>query len=217
MEFKYIADGIDAMVIDNFYTEDQLKEIELELSFLTRKAIMLDEKHLASGTDNSGNIMTSKNGVFLESVYKNHKHSPLITSTFKQMDTESFNKEMLGANTLFKSLFYCNTRSHLLSYYENSDYYKPHVDSFFFTLLSYFYKEPKQFTGGNLVLKSCNSDKEAVIEVKHNRTVVIASSTLHEALPIKSEMTNTLSGNGRYCNAAFLSVRDSREIKNDSN
>lgn len=216
MEFNYISDGIDAVIVDNFYTEDQLKEIMLELKWLTKPSIMVSEKELVAADDGSSPL-TSKNGVFLEKVFKDWRNSALISHSMKQTNCEEFRDGLLKCNTMFKSLFACNIRSHLLSYYENSDYYKPHTDGFFFTILNYFYTEPKQFTGGELIVYSCNSNKEATIEPKHNRIVVILSSTYHEAKQITSNFTNTLTGNGRYCNSIFLTYKDPREIKNDSN
>jgi hypothetical protein len=207
MEFSYIADGIDAVVIDNFYTEEQLKEIMLELKWLTKSSVMLDETKLKAAEVN-GEILTTKTGVFLESVFLNWKHSALISHGMTQISSQGFKDKLLEYNTMFKSLFQCNSRSHLVSYYENSQYYKPHRDGFFFTVLNYFFIEPKQFEGGELVVYSCNSKKEATIEPKHNRTVVILSSTLHEAKEIKSNFDQKLTGNGRYCNAIFLSVTD---------
>jgi predicted 2-oxoglutarate/Fe(II)-dependent dioxygenase YbiX len=86
-----------------------------------------------------------------------------------------------------------------------------------YTILNYFTKEPKMFTGGEIVLKSHNSTKEATVEIMDNRVVIITSCTLHEVKPIVSSMQNTLSGNGRYCNSAFLTVCENMEKKNDSN
>lgn len=216
MEFSYVEDGIDAVVIDNFYTQEQLNEIMLELKWLTKPSVLLNQNQLkAAETD--GNVLTSKSGVFLETVFNNWQHSALICHGLTQTNTKEFKDKLLGFNTMFKALFACNSRSHLVSYYENSDYYKPHIDGFFFTILNYFFIEPKQFEGGDLILKSCNSTKEATIEVKHNRTVVILSSTVHEAKEIKSNFTTKLNGNGRYCNAIFLATTDMRDIKNDSN
>jgi predicted 2-oxoglutarate/Fe(II)-dependent dioxygenase YbiX len=211
MEFTYVADGIDAVIIDNFYTEEQLKEIMIELKWLTKTSIMADESKLKPAEDEHGEILTSKNGIFLEEVFKNWQHSALISHGMKQMVQEEFKSKLLEYNTMFKSVFECNTRCHLVSYYENSQYYKPHRDAFFFTILNYFFTEPKQFEGGELVLYSCNSDKEATIEPKHNRTVVILSSTTHQAKEIKSKLDQKLSGHGRYCNAIFLSTTDPRK------
>lgn len=211
MEFNYIAEGIDAVVIDNFYTEDQLKEIMLELKWLTKPKILLDESQLVTA-ENSEGYMSSKNGVFLENVFLHWEHSALISHCMTQTNSDEFKNSILGFNTMFKSVMHCNARSHLLSYYENSDYYKPHTDAFFFTILNYFNTEPKQFTGGEIVLKSCNSDKEATIEPMNNRTVLIASSTVHEVKPIKSNSTKLFTGDGRYCNALFLTTRHISEM-----
>jgi hypothetical protein len=211
MEFNYIADGIDAVVIDNFYTEEQLKEIMLELKWLTKPSMLLDETRLISA-EQDGKILTKKNGAFLESIFLNWKHSALISHGMTQTNTTEFKNKLLEFNTMFNSLLWCNTRTHLLSYYENTQYYKPHTDSCFFTILNYFFTEPKQFEGGELVVYSCNSKKEATIEPKHNRTVVILSSTMHEAKEIKSKFDQKLSGHGRYCNAIFLTYKDPREM-----
>jgi hypothetical protein len=215
MEFNYIADGIDAVVIDNFYTEDQLKEIMIELKWLTKPSVLVDESKLVSAESNTESL-TSKNGVFLENIFRDWRHSALISHAMNQTGNKKFQTKLLEYNTMFKSLFDCNSRSHLLSYYENSQYYKPHKDAFFFTLLNYFFVEPKQFEGGQLVVYSCNSNKEATIEPKNNRAVLILSSTMHEAKEIKSSVDKKLSGTGRYCNAIFLSITDPRH-HNDSN
>jgi hypothetical protein len=215
MEFNYVADGIDAVVIDNFYTEEQLSEIMLELKWLTKPSILLSEKDLVTAETN-GVYVASKNGIFLETVFKDWRYSALISHGMTQTKSPEFREGLLKCNSMFKSLFECNIRSHLLSYYENADYYKPHQDGFFFTILNYFNVEPKQFTGGEIVLKSCTSNKEASIEPMNNRTVVILSATVHEVRELKSSLNNSFSGNGRYCNATFLTYMDPREL-NDSN
>ena len=218
MEFNYISDGIDAVVIDNFYTEEQLKEIMIELKWLTKPTVLTSGYGLSSATDeDTGEFITSKHGVFLDGIFKNYRHSAIILHGITQMQIESFRSKLLECNSLFKSFLNCDSRSHLLSYYENSDYYKPHTDACFFTVLSYFYTEPKLFEGGELVLSSCNSNKQATIEVKNNRVLIIASSTVHEVLEIKSKLNNTLSGHGRYCVATFLTVLPKNEINHDSN
>ena len=71
MEFNYIGDGIDAIVIDGLYTKEQLSEIMLELKWLTKPSIMLPPEKLSSATTSTGQLLTSKKGVFLESVFAN--------------------------------------------------------------------------------------------------------------------------------------------------
>ena len=219
MEFNYIADGIDAVVIDNFYTKEQMDEIMLELKYLTKKSIMQPPEKLSSASTEGGQLLTSKKGVFLEHVFANWQHSALISYAWEQLYLENVRSKLLSYNTLYKILYHCNSRTHLLSYYENSDYYKPHPDSTIFTILNYFHTEPAQFTGGEVKLFSCNSEKVATVEIKPNRIVIIAGCTMHEVAPIKSNLKNSLSGDGRYCNAIFVNLRDDppKGTKNDSN
>jgi hypothetical protein len=117
-------------------------------------------------------------------------------------------------------MYHVDSRTHLLSYYENSDYYKPHNDITVFTILNYFFVEPKQFEGGNVRLFSCNSPKTADIEIKNNRVIIIAGCTLHEVTKINSKLNDSLNGNGRYCNAIFLNLRGDppqKPTEHDSN
>lgn len=208
MEFNYIGDGIDALVIDGLYTKEQLSEIMLELKWLTKPSIMLSPEKLSSATTATGQLLTSKKGVFLENVFANWEHSALIRHPWDQLNKEEVRKRILDYNSLFKILYHCDARTHLVSYYENSDYYKPHPDRTVFTVLNYFFNEPAQFTGGEIKLFSCNSEKVATVDIKQGRVVLIAGATFHEVAPIKSELNNSLSGNGRYCNAIFLTIRD---------
>jgi hypothetical protein len=208
MEFNYIEDGIDAVVIDNFFTEKQLQQIMVELKWLTKQEIMVDESDLFSSADiETGEYQTSKNGIFLERVFINWKHSALISAPFEQFSEDVVNK-IVSFNSLFKLLVHCDTRNHLLSYYENSDYYKAHLDTTVFTVLCYFFVEPKQFDGGDLTLHSFDGKRKAEIEIKNNRVVIITGNTMHEVKQITSKMDNSFSGKGRYCNAIFLSVSD---------
>jgi hypothetical protein len=206
MEFNYIADGIDAVVIDNFYTEEQLKEIMLELKWLTKKSILKSEESLAPAKDDdTGLALTKKNGVFLENVFFNHNHSALITHTASNSVCDEVRDNLLSKNGLYNIMLYCNKRDHLLSYYENSQFYKFHRDASAFTILSYFYDEPKKFSGGDLLIQSYNSNRVATVDCIHNRVVIIPGASFHQANPIKSD-SNTLNGNGRYCLGSFLNI-----------
>lgn len=216
MEFNYIEDGIDAVVIDNFYSDWQLKYIWKELDWLTKPAILKDESALFSAQDyNTGEFMTKKIGVFLENVFIQHHHSALISCSIDNMKTKEFRDKLLSFNSMWKTLFHCDARSHLLSYYENSSYYKPHRDACVFTILNYFHREPKKFEGGEIILHSHDDKRKATLECKNNRVVIIPSCTLHEVNPIVSSFSDTYSGDGRYCFTAFVSVVTEPDTKKE--
>lgn len=231
MEFKYIGEGIDAVVIDNFYNEDQLKDIMIELKFLTRKDVLVGPENLSTAENAHGSAST-KTGVFLENVYKQWEHSPLIKHSRDNLVKPEVVNKLQEFNSLYRILYWLNSRSHLLSYYENSSYYSPHRDDTVFTVLNWFHSEPKKFTGGDMKLftlhptddiKNFNNSMVANIEFKHNRVVILAGCTFHEVTKISSDDDN-FNGDGRYCNSIFYNLYPegikkafNREIKNDSN
>ena len=201
MEFNFIADGIDAVIIDNFYSESQLKEIYTQLSSMTNSSIMYaDKDKLEAAVDLEGNFVTTKYGVWF-----NDPALPLIKYSVENFSKKSIQHKLIEFNSMYRMLFYMNRRSHLLSYYENAGYYSKHVDASVFTILNYFHQEPKNFTGGDIVLHSHDMSKKAMIETKNNRVVIIPSCTLHEVTPI--QMTSKrLDGSGRYCCSIFTAI-----------
>ena len=212
MEFNYIADGIDALVIDNFYTEEELNEIFKELSWVTKPSIFVDERGLSTA-EMGETIIASKKGIFLDGIISYWRYSALMKYPLLKMNESSFKETLLSKNSLFKLFYGCNKRTHLLSYYENNDYYGSHIDATVCTILNWFYKEPKQFTGGEIILRSETTNKIAEIECKNNRVVLMAGNTPHEVKPIISNLNDSYSGYGRYCNAIFLNIADSKESR----
>lgn len=213
MEWNFVDGGINAVVIDNFFTQEQLSQIFNELQELTTPENMKSEEDLSSANV-EGKFLTSKSGIFLEDYYSknNYNDSPLMRCTKEQMMLPEVKDRLLEENPLYKCLYTCNVRSHLLSYYENGDYYNKHTDSFFFTILSYFHKEPKSFEGGEIVCYSIDETQKVNIEPRNNRTVIIASCTPHEVTPIVMNPEDNFSGNGRWCATTFFTYRDYREL-----
>jgi hypothetical protein len=210
MHFTFVDDGIDAVVIDNFYTEPQLSDIWKELGSLTNEKTLSSEQDLISA-EVDGSIQTVKSGVFLESFYKNIDESSFIRHFSSNIWSNEVAETLIKKNPLYKCLYSCNSLSYLLSYYENGGYYKRHIDSSFFTVLNYFHKEPKKFSGGEIILHSAHG-KIATIEPTNNRIVLIASCTPHEVATVNSS-SEKYSGDGRYCISSFISYRDQRENK----
>jgi predicted 2-oxoglutarate/Fe(II)-dependent dioxygenase YbiX len=204
MEFTYIADGIDAVVIDNFYSQEQLKEIMDEVKWLTKKSVLVDPSQLSTAENEHGS-MAQKTGVFLERVFMTPNQSALITHPITNLLKPEIKTKIESFNSLFRILYSCNTRTHLLSYYEEDGFYKAHTDSSVFTIFNWFNTEPKNFTGGNNILFSSNSSKQAEVEFRNNRVVIIPGCCVHEVKDIKmNNKEPAYSGNGRYCNSIFM-------------
>jgi hypothetical protein len=216
MEFNYIADGIDAVVIDNFYNQNQLDKIMLELKWLTKKEILVGPELLSTAENIQGSLAAKKSGVFLETVFQNWQHSALIKYPMDNFTKPEVRKKIEGFNSLYRIMYACDSRTHLISYYENAGYYEGHADITVFTVLNWFNTDPKKFTGGDITLFSSNSDKRAKVDFKNNRVILIPGCCVHEVSEIKSEINDqTFNGDGRYCNAVFLTLRgDTPQKKN---
>jgi predicted 2-oxoglutarate/Fe(II)-dependent dioxygenase YbiX len=207
MQFTYVADGIDAVIIDNFYTEEQLGKIHQQLHSLTNEQNMVSDKDkLEAAVDEDGNFITTKYGVWITDV-----ESPIVKFSIQNFSDVRVIEKLIQFNSMYKILLYLNRRSYLISYYENAGYYSKHVDSSVFTTLNYFNKEPKQFKGGDIILHSNYSNKKATVETRNNRVIIIPSCTIHEVTQV--EMTShKLDGTGRYCCSIFTETQNKETI-----
>ena len=208
MEFTFIEEDINAVIIDNFYSDSQLTEIFGQLSELTNEKYMsADKDKLEAAVDVHGDFITTKFGVWLED-----GHSPILKHCIENFSSKEVFDKFVGYNSLFRIMFHLNRRFNLLSYYENSGYYSKHTDVAVFTVLNYFHKEPKQFSGGEIVLHSPDFSKKITVEPRNNRVIVIPSHIVHEVLPVTMR-SKILSGNGRYCMSIFMTAEDVKELR----
>lgn len=215
--FTYLDNGINAVVIDNFYTPSQLDEIMKELTWLTKPSIFLTQENLGASTSNeTGEYQAAKSGVWLENVFVNWRHSALMKYCFENFQDDNVKNKLLSLNPLFKILYSCNRRGHLLSYYEDGGFYRPHIDNCVFTILNYFNVEPKKFWGGNLNLYSFDENIKRPVDVKNNRVVLITGNTKHEATEIMTKK-DIATGEGRYCSAVFLNIISDEDLKRINN
>lgn len=199
MQFTYIADGIDAVVIDDFYSDSELDVLFKRLEHLT-PTMLADKDKLEAAVDLDGNFITTKYGIWVNDI-----EDPFVQIPFQKFCSKEIVDKFISYNSLYRMLFYMNRRSTLISYYENAGYYSKHVDSSVFTILNYFHKDPKQFNGGEIILHSHDMSKKVTVEPRNNRVIVIPSCTLHEVNQV-SMTSKQLDGTGRYCCSIFASI-----------
>jgi Rps23 Pro-64 3,4-dihydroxylase Tpa1-like proline 4-hydroxylase len=199
MKTSFAGPGI--AIIEDFYDEADLKLIWKELDYLNLKDKFLSPTRTAGARDAKGNLIKNNKGLFLDEFYKNRNFSNILNLNRKvwmpahELEKDNFN---------FRYLISSNQDATLVSYYENEDYYKKHLDSSVYTILTYFYKEPKKFSGGNLKLL----DYDIEIEVKNNMVIYIPSILWHEVTPIVMEQEFANKGFGRYCISQFLFIEN---------
>lgn len=183
--------------IDNFYDDNELSLIWEELKFLTYSH-KLDPP---IKTGQSVPMMKKNAGLFLDNVYSDRNISNIL-----RVNRKIFSKDVMkkynDLSEMHENIFNCNQDTTLISYYENAGFYKSHSDTAVVTALTWFFKEPRMFEGGDLVF----TKSEEKIEVKNNTLIMFPSHFKHQVTAIKMD-GEPFSGNGRYCMSQFISIK----------
>lgn len=191
------------LIIENFYSEDELRLIWRELEFLTDKNKLKKPIETGSATkiDNvRGEVITLKENksIFLDDCYLDRSISDILKINRKIFYFAQQNN-LEAYDPIFRTITKCDSDQTLISYYENDDYYLPHSDKSILTVLSYFIKNEEKILGGELVLNDFN----LTIPIKNNMLIVIPGIYQHEVKKIKMD-DNAYSTFGRYSMSQFL-------------
>ena len=184
--------------IDDFYDEDELALIWEELKFLTYR----HKLNPPLKTGQSKPMMKKNAGLFLDDLYSDRNISNIL-----RVNRKIFSKDVMkkynDLSEMHENIFNCNQDTTLISYYENEGFYKPHSDTAVVTALTWFFKEPKQFTGGDLVFSAFNK----TIEIENNMLLVFPSVVKHEVTAVSMEKDiPKFSRLGRYCMSQFMNI-----------
>lgn len=197
MKITLYKEPFHFLILDNVYTEDELKLIWTELDYLyaIRDLFFLSPEKTKSATDSEGNLLKNNFGNFLQGFYVDRKYSHLMTlnqkiyrdDIIRHPDSWFFNQEF-------------NAEGTLISYYENGGYYKPHNDNALLTACTWFWKEPKKFTGGNFKF----SEYDLQLKIQNNCAVIFPSHIFHEVEPVCISEEYANQGYGRFCMTQFI-------------
>ena len=135
------------LIIENFYNKEELELVWEEFKFLTKPNKLLEAKDY-------GGVVTHTNShaLILDEVYSKgyRKLSNILTVNRKLFTSDILDlfAEIEDCCSIAKD---CNYDVTKVRYYHDGEYYKPHTDrAFHFLAFSYFNKEPKKFSGGEL-------------------------------------------------------------------
>jgi len=185
-----IKEPFPFLKIDNLYDEDELELIWQELNFLTPK--LENPENTGTAKDNESKSLKNNSGVLLDDIYQKRNISNILSINPKLFSPEIINvfSELSFGYQNIKKTNYDRT---LISYYEDGGYYKPHEDTAIYTAITWFFKEPKAFTGGDFYF----TDYDLKIEIQNNMTVLFPSFVKHSVDEVILENNNLISY-GRY-------------------
>lgn len=189
------------IIFHNFYTDEELKLIWEELDFLTKPDKLFNVKEY-KGVEG----YTEAKAIQLDTVYegKNRKLSNILDVTRKVFDKEVLEafSSISDCCSLAKN---CNYDVTKVRYYHNNDQYKPHIDMLWnFLAFSYFYREPKKFSGGNLLFPKYDYEYPC----DNNSLIILPSYVEHGVQEVKIDNSDYFDGMGRYAITHFGDIRE---------
>jgi Rps23 Pro-64 3,4-dihydroxylase Tpa1-like proline 4-hydroxylase len=195
LQVTLCKEPFEYIIIDNTYTEEELKLIFLELEFWSLSNNLMDPEHTGTARCCDGTPKKNNKGMFLDDVYTNRKFSNIF-----KFKNKIFQLQINEPSVIFNYLTTSNYDTTLVSYYENEDHYKSHKDASVLTAVTYLYKQPKVFEGGDLVL----TDYSIACEPLFNRTYILPSVVEHEVTKVVMKSEDCGKGLGRYCISNFI-------------
>jgi hypothetical protein len=200
LKIHQIKNPFPFLQIENLYTEDDLILIWKELDFLTHPDKLDIPENTGTAVDEETKVPLKKNkGLFLDELYSSRKISNILTIT-KQLFSPVILNAFAELSFGYENIKDTDKDATLLSYYENSEYYKSHKDQALYTAVTWFFKEPKSFSGGNFYF----TDYGVKIEVQNNMAIIFPSFVKHAVDKIILKENNNLTGYGRYSISQFL-------------
>lgn len=206
LKIALIKDPFPHAIIDNFYTEDELKLIWHELDFYTSPHKFWDATQTGGAIDKLTRMPLPKHyAIELDILYQSRRNvSDILT-----LNRKFFNADIVNAiselHPFMKGLKQVNKDNTKIKYYEDGEYYKSHQDLARFTSVTYLFKEPKSFTGGDLFFEEYNY----TIPIENNRLVFFTGCLLHASTDLKmnnEKKHQKCSGFGKYTISNFMNV-----------
>lgn len=199
MKIHVNKDPFPFIFIEELYTEDELTLIWKELDYYQSNSYILDANTSPSLTED-GESRTKKRGNFVDNVFQRREYSNILT-----LSRKIFQPGLICRSEHIFEWKYLSpdVDDTLLSYYDDGGYYLPHHDNTVISAISWLWKEPKRFEGGDFVFEDYNM----TLKCKNNSAVAFPGITLHGVTPIKMEDQYKDEGLGRYSLSHFFNFR----------
>lgn len=193
------------LIIRNTFNEHELNLIWRELEFLNSPSKLARPCFNSTAVDQLTGLSLSNNySLFLDDVYTKREVSDILSINKKILDpgiVEAFS----GLSPLHGHINIIDRYTTMIRYYETGEYYRGHRDNARFTALSYFFKEPKSFTGGDLHF----DDFDYTVNIENNMTILFVGGIIHSTTELSmTDHTERFSGYGRYAMSQFLIIND---------
>jgi|DEB0MinimDraft_4_1074332.scaffolds.fasta_scaffold51348_1 Rps23 Pro-64 3,4-dihydroxylase Tpa1-like proline 4-hydroxylase len=189
------------IVIDNWYTPQEEKNIWKELDFYSSQENIERAENTFVATYEDGKPKSKAHRFHIQEYYTplGRQRSNIFNYMYK-VRTPQFHNLVREIKPFCNSFMSTNADSSLISYYEDSEFYDSHWDDYAWTMLIWFVREPRLFKGGDFVFP----DTKQKIKLKQNRALFFPSMFEHKVTPVKMHTKPKEIGYGRYTITHFF-------------
>ena len=192
------------LIVDNFYDDQELELIWEELKFYTKPGKLLEAKDFGGVVEK-----TNHRALQLDVIYDGYRDLSNILTVNRKLFTSKILDVFAEIHESCWIAPMCDYDITKVRYYHDKEYYEAHTDkSFQFLAFSYFYKEPKKFTGGELFFPKHNYE----LTCENNSTIILPGWVKHGVKEIKIEDSNYYDGWGRYAITSFFTNANQKMI-----
>lgn len=182
-------DPFPHLIVESAFNENEQDLIWKELEFIN-----LNDRLSCKSTNN---IFENKILVAIGDIFSDQRFSDISKLTSVSLNREikeKFSQLNFGYNSIW------NTYNHktFLSYYGENDSYEYTNNFSLYTILTFFYKEPKKFLGGELTFNDFNFE----INIQNNTSILFPSFIPYSIK--KVTFNKTFKGYGKYCITTLL-------------
>ena len=196
MKFTVVKEPIPYLLIDDTYSIEEQKRIYKELDYLHPK-LKGPEKTVSAILNGE---MKKNTGIFLNDIFRENNSSDIFQVNRKLFSKPVFDA-LITAHSAYGLYHSVNEDFTLVSYYDQGGSYFRHNDRAVITVITWFFKEPKNFTGGDFKF----SDYNINVEVKNNRSIIFFSSYAHEVSEVNL-IKKDVPVSGRFAVSQFCRI-----------
>ncbi len=192
------------VIVENFYDPSELELIWEELKFYTRPGKLLEAEEFGGIPD-----ATNSHALLLDEVYEdlrrdggpNYRNLSNILTLNRKLFTGKYLDQLSDIHDSCLLAPRCDRDTTKVRYYHDGEYYEPHTDSpMNFIAFYYTHKEPKKFTGGDLVFPRYNCE----VTCDNNSMIIMPGWVQHGVTRVNIENSDYYDGYGRYCISSFM-------------
>jgi hypothetical protein len=194
-----LSEPFPHLIVENMYNQEELDLIWEELNFLTKPHKFLQHDPGTGTVDTTGASKSESKSIYLDYIYKERSTSNILTVN-RKLFFGGYLHIFSQISPLCSSAKIQSLDRTKIRYYENDSEYLPHIDYYNYTCITFFYKKPKLFEGGELYFPEYNY----TLDCDNNHMIIFPSCILHAAKKVTMKGDHNCSGNGRYSMMQFL-------------